>query len=177
MRRFGRLVAAVAVCAAALVIVSLARCGGGSAEDAIPPADATRPRDAIPPQPSTGSLTIIAGFNASIDGEPCDRGPEGGFVHFEVKPIRLIASASGRTAVTRDWIVLPKVAYLFLVKGGDEMYGCWGQKTAFNLRPGTWSATATGDVTGTCHANVVAGHDTKVRIWNNECGGSRRRDP
>ena len=127
---------------------------------------------------STGSLTIIAGHNASTDGEPCHRTGEGGFVTFEVKPVSLIDGASGRSAVALDWIQLPPGAYFFRLEGGDEIYGCWRQKTFFNLRPGTWSASVWGEVTGTCYnAKVVAGQNTKVRIWNNRCGGSRRRDP
>ncbi len=51
------------------------------------------------------------------------------------------------------------------IESGAVSVGCERQHTFFNLKPGTWSASVTGAVHGTCaNEQVKPGSDTRVRI-------------
>ena len=89
---------------------------------------------------------------------------------FNATPVTFTGSG-GLTSVTLHTLSMPATSRQDGIPEGSVSFGCERRGTFGNLRPGTWSASLSGAVSGTCPRTIItSGQDTLVRIQNNRCG-------
>jgi hypothetical protein len=123
-------------------------------------------------QPPGGDLTISAFIRTTAANQPCV--PAGSTKQVIVRATAVaFTGAGGRSSVTLQTLQMPETSTAGEpdIENGSVVFGCDSRGTFGNLRPGTWSVSLSGAVSGTCPKTIVtSGQRTKVRIENNSCG-------
>ena len=121
-------------------------------------------------QPPGGDLTISAFIRTTAADQPCVPAGSSGVVIFNATPVTFTGSG-GLTSVTLHTLSMPATSSQDGIPEGSVSFGCDLRGTFGNLRPGTWSASLSGAVSGTCPRTIItSGKGTLVRIQNNRCG-------
>ena len=121
-------------------------------------------------QPPGGSLTISAFISKTAADQLCVAAGSSRSVIFNATPVAFTGSG-GLTSVTLHVLQMPEKSSRDGIPEGSVSFGCERRGTFGNLRPGTWSASLSGAVSGTCPRTIItSGQDTLVRIQNNSCG-------
>jgi hypothetical protein len=122
-------------------------------------------------QPPGGSLTISAYISTTAAGQPCV--PPGSSKVVVVRATAVAFTGSGGlSSVMLQTLQMPETSIAGTpdIENGSIPFGCESRGTFRNLRPGTWSVSLSGAVSGTCRTVVTSGQTTVVRIQNNRCG-------
>jgi hypothetical protein len=122
-------------------------------------------------QPPGGDLTISAFIRTTAAGQPCVPPGSTNSVIFNATPVAFTGSG-GQTSVTLHTLSMPATSSQDGppdIENGSVTFGCERRGTFFNLRPGTWSASLSGAVSGTCRAVITSGKGTLVRIESSRC--------
>jgi hypothetical protein len=124
-------------------------------------------------QPPGGSLTISAFILKTAADQLCVPPGSSKSVIFNATPVAFTGSG-GLTSVTLHVLQMPDKSSQIGqpdIENGSLTFGCERRGTFPNLRPGTWSPSLSGAVSGSCpRALVISGQNTLVRIQSNRCG-------
>jgi hypothetical protein len=127
--------------------------------------------EATSKQPPGGDLTISAFIRTTAAGQPCVPAGSSSVVIFNATPVTFTGSG-GVTSVTLHTLSMPATSSQDGppdIENGSVTFGCERRGTFFNLRPGTWSASLSGAVSGTCRVVITSGKGTLVRIQSSRC--------
>ncbi len=117
--------------------------------------------------PDSGSIVI----NARIDANPnsatatCPTGT----VTFRAVPGSLGSGVGKDTTQTVLGVLSGPPANHPDIENGSAHFVCEIERSLLNLKNGTWTASVSGRLSGSCSTTVRAGQASRVLIWNGSC--------